>query len=128
MQPQGRPRRLQGSARLRGPVGSGNRPCRLRTRLVDRRGESATGPSGCPAAHARAQAAVRQAEKTDVPWDGPAGGPTAVSGRTIVYVAQTMTNPGVAGTAKGVREAARVIGWNVRVIDGGGTPPASRRQ
>ncbi|MER5219287.1 substrate-binding domain-containing protein [Streptomyces flaveus] len=85
-------------------------------------GESATGPSGCPAAHARAQAAVRQAEKTDAPWDGPAGGPTAVSGKTIVYVAQTMTNPGVAGTAKGVREAARVIGWNVRVIDGGGTP------
>ncbi|MGI5193734.1 substrate-binding domain-containing protein [Streptomyces sp. CA-288835] len=85
-------------------------------------GESATGPSGCPAAHAKAQAAVRQAEKTDAPWDGPTSGPTAVSGRTIVYVAQTMTNPGVAGTAKGVREAARVIGWNVRVIDGGGTP------
>ncbi|GGK75718.1 substrate-binding domain-containing protein [Streptomyces flaveus] len=85
-------------------------------------GESATGPSGCPTAHARAQAAVRQAEKTDAPWDGPTSGPAAVSGRTIVYVAQTMTNPGVAGTAKGVREAARVIGWNVRVIDGGGTP------
>jgi ribose transport system substrate-binding protein len=33
-----------------------------------------------------------------------------------------MTNPGVAGAAEGVREAARVIGWNVRVIDGGGTP------
>ncbi|GAA2658634.1 substrate-binding domain-containing protein [Streptomyces vastus] len=85
-------------------------------------GDSATGPSGCPAAHDRAQAAVRQAEKTDAPWDGPTSGPTAVSGKTIVYVAQTMTNPGVAGTAKGVREAARVIGWNVRVIDGGGTP------
>lgn len=85
-------------------------------------GDSATGPSGCPAAHSRAQAAVRQAEKTDAPWDGPTSGPTAVSGRTLVYVAQTMTNPGVAGTAKGVREAARVIGWNVRVIDGGGTP------
>lgn len=45
-----------------------------------------------------------------------------MTGRTIVYVAQTMTNPGVAGAAEGVREAARVIGWNVRVIDGGGTP------
>jgi ribose transport system substrate-binding protein len=45
-----------------------------------------------------------------------------VSGRTIVYVAQTMTNPGVAGAAEGVRDAAGVIGWNVRVIDGGGTP------
>ncbi|WP_405866655.1 MULTISPECIES: substrate-binding domain-containing protein [unclassified Streptomyces] len=83
---------------------------------------STTGPSGCPAAQARAQAAVRQAEKTDVPWNGPTSGPSAVSGKTIVYVAQTMTNPGVAGAAKGVSAAARVIGWNVRVIDGGGTP------
>ncbi|MFF5184323.1 substrate-binding domain-containing protein [Streptomyces sp. NPDC000345] len=84
--------------------------------------ESPTGPDGCPAVHARAQAAVVQAEQTDVPWGGPTTGPAAVSGRTLVYVAQTMTNPGVAGAAGGVREAARVIGWNVRVIDGGGTP------
>jgi ribose transport system substrate-binding protein len=84
--------------------------------------DSTTGPSGCPAAHSRAQAAVEQAEKTDVPWQGPASGPPAVPGRTIVYVAQTMTNPGVAGAANGVRQAARVIGWNARVIDGGGTP------
>jgi len=81
-----------------------------------------TGPNGCPEAHARAQAAVKQAEKTDIPWDGPTSGPTAVPGKTIVYVAQTMTNPGVAGAAQGVRNAAAVIGWNVRVIDGGGTP------
>jgi ribose transport system substrate-binding protein len=83
---------------------------------------STTGPSGCPAVHARAQAAVGQAQKTAVPWNGPTSGPSATSGKTIVYVAQTMTNPGVAGVAKGVRAAARIIGWNVRVIDGGGTP------
>jgi ribose transport system substrate-binding protein len=85
-------------------------------------GESGTGPSGCPAVHARAQAAVTRAEETDIPWRGPTSGPAAVPGKTIVYVAQTMTNPGVAGAANGVRQAARVIGWNVRVIDGGGTP------
>lgn len=84
--------------------------------------ESTTGPNGCPAVHARAQAAVVQAEQTDVSWNGPATGPAAASGKTLVYVAQTMTNPGVAGAANGVKEAARVIGWNVRVIDGGGTP------
>ncbi|MFJ9150865.1 substrate-binding domain-containing protein [Streptomyces sp. NPDC102270] len=83
---------------------------------------SDTGPSGCPAVHARAQAAVGQAQKTAVPWNGPTSGPSATSGKTIVYVAQTMTNPGVAGVAESVRAAARVIGWNVRVIDGGGTP------
>ncbi|MFJ1969377.1 substrate-binding domain-containing protein [Streptomyces sp. NPDC087903] len=81
-----------------------------------------TGINGCPTVHARAEAAVRQAERTDVPWHGPTGGPRAVPDKTIVYVAQTMTNPGVAGAANGVREAAKVIGWNVRVIDGGGTP------
>ncbi|WP_443077830.1 substrate-binding domain-containing protein [Streptomyces sp. NBC_01450] len=85
-------------------------------------GDSPTRPNGCPAVRARAQAAIREAERTDVPWSGPTSGPTAVSGKTIVYVAQTMTNPGVAGAANGLREAARVIGWNVRVIDGEGTP------
>ncbi|WP_416985193.1 substrate-binding domain-containing protein [Streptomyces sp. T028] len=89
----------------------------------DAPGETPTGPNGCPAVHATAQAAVLRAEQTDVPWGGPTTGPRAVTGkRTLVYVAQTMTNPGVAGAAKGVREAARVIGWNVRVVDGGGTP------
>lgn len=83
---------------------------------------SPTGPSGCPAAQARAQTAVARAEKNDIPWNGPTSGPPAVPGKTIVYVAQTMTNPGVAGVAQGVREAADVIGWNVRVIDGQGTP------
>lgn len=83
-----------------------------------------TGPArpGCPAVLGRAQAAVRQAEKTDFAWNGPTTGPTAVSGKDIVFVAQTMTNPGVAGTAKGVQEAANAIGWHVRVIDGQGTP------
>ncbi|MFJ1601845.1 substrate-binding domain-containing protein [Streptomyces sp. NPDC088253] len=85
-------------------------------------GDFPTGPGGCPAIQDRAQTAVGQAENTDVPWSGPTSGPTAVSGKTIVYVAQAMTNPGVAGAANGVREAARVIGWSVRVVDGGGTP------
>ncbi|MEU9308422.1 substrate-binding domain-containing protein [Streptomyces sp. NPDC048256] len=84
--------------------------------------ESTDGPSGCPAVQARAQAAVARAEETDIPWNGPTSGPAAVAGKSIVYVAQTMTNPGVAGAANGVRQAAQVIGWDVRVIDGAGTP------
>ncbi|MFD9353405.1 substrate-binding domain-containing protein [Streptomyces sp. NPDC060031] len=82
------------------------------------------GPSrtGCPAALAKAGAAVRKAENADASWNGPTIGPAAVPGRTIVYVAQTMTNPGVAGVAKGVQDAAKTIGWTVRVIDGEGTP------
>ncbi|MFF3013231.1 substrate-binding domain-containing protein [Streptomyces sp. NPDC057939] len=77
---------------------------------------------GCPASLARARAAVRQAENSDAVWNGPTEGPAAVAGKTIVYVAQTMTNPGVAGVAKGLQDAARAIGWKVRVIDGEGTP------
>ncbi|WP_035839535.1 substrate-binding domain-containing protein [Kitasatospora azatica] len=87
-------------------------------------GSSFGGPTkiGCPAPLAKAKAGVQQAEKADVSWNGPVSGPTAVPGKTITYVAQTMTNPGVAGVAKGVIEAANVIGWSVRVIDGQGTP------
>ncbi|MFE1556389.1 substrate-binding domain-containing protein [Streptomyces sp. NPDC058734] len=85
---------------------------------------SANGPSkaGCPEVLPRAEAAVRRAEAADASWNGPDSGPAAVPGKSIVYVAQTMTNPGVAGVAKGVEEAAKAIGWPVRVIDGDGTP------
>lgn len=87
-------------------------------------GPSAPGPakSGCPTVLARARTDVARAEKPHLAWDGPTTGPRAVSGKRIVYVAQTMTNPGVAGAAQGVQEAAKSIGWSVRVIDGQGTP------
>jgi ribose transport system substrate-binding protein len=81
---------------------------------------------GCPAALARARQSVRKAEDVSAPWAGPTTGPQAASGKTIVYVAQTMTNPGVEGVARGVQEAAQAIGWHLRVIDGQGTPAGIR--
>ncbi|MFF5805170.1 substrate-binding domain-containing protein [Streptomyces sp. NPDC012746] len=78
--------------------------------------------AGCPAVLREAKATVARAESTDTAWNGPTTGPEAVSGKSLVYVAQTMTNPGVAGVAKAVEEAAQSIGWSVRVIDGEGTP------
>ena len=81
---------------------------------------------GCPAVLAEAKQAVKEAENINAPWGGPTTGPKAVPGRTIAYVAQTMTNPGVSGVAKGVQEAAKVIGWDVRTIDGQGTPAGIR--
>ncbi|WP_371674660.1 substrate-binding domain-containing protein [Streptomyces sp. NBC_00289] len=78
--------------------------------------------AGCPTVLAEAKKAVHAAEAVDAAWGGPTSGPTAVGGRTIVYVAQSMTNPGVAGAAQGVQEAAKAIGWKIRVIDGQGTP------
>ncbi|GAA2262796.1 substrate-binding domain-containing protein [Kitasatospora cystarginea] len=87
-------------------------------------GSATAGPTraGCPAVLDRAKSDVQQAERIDLAWRGPTSGPAAVPGKTIVFVAQTMTNPGVAGVARGVAEAAAVIGWSVRVIDGQGTP------
>ncbi|UQX00006.1 substrate-binding domain-containing protein [Streptomyces sp. RerS4] len=82
----------------------------------------AAAPAGCPAVVAKAKEAVGRAERGDPAGSAPTTGPRAVPGKTLVYVAQTMTNPGVAGVAKGVRDAAAAIGWQVRVIDGGGTP------
>lgn len=83
---------------------------------------SSPSAADCPASLAQAEEAVEGAERTDLSWNGPTAGPEAVPGKAIVYVAQTMTNPGVAGVAKGLREAAAAIGWQVRVIDGEGTP------
>jgi ribose transport system substrate-binding protein len=77
---------------------------------------------GCPTVFAAAEKAVKKAEEVNAPWTGPTTGPEAVPGKTIVYVAQTLSNPGVAGVAKGVEEAAKVLGWRVRTINGKGTP------
>ncbi|WP_327588709.1 substrate-binding domain-containing protein [Nonomuraea sp. NBC_00507] len=95
------------------------------TRGSETAAATAAAPSsqaGCPAVLATAKTAVEQAEDVNAPWVGPDGGPKAVAGKSIVYVAQSMTNPGVAGTAEGVKEAAQAIGWQVRIIDGQGTP------
>src|SRR6266496_3619924 len=77
---------------------------------------------GCPTVLANAKQAVSTAEYVNTPWTGPTTGPQAVPGKSIVYVAQTMTNPGAAGAADGAQEAAKVIGWKLRIIDGHGTP------
>ena len=44
--------------------------------------------------------------------------PDGAPARLIVFVAADVTNGGIAGVATGVEQAARAIGWPVRVIDG----------
>lgn len=83
---------------------------------------SSAGSSSCSSVEASARTAVAAASNVAAPWTGPTTGPKAATNKLIVYVAQTMTNPGVAGAAKGVQDAAAAIGWKVRVIDGQGTP------
>ena len=54
-------------------------------------------------------------------WDGPTSGPKASNNKTIVVLAADMKNGGILGVTTGVQEAAKTIGWKVRVIDGGGS-------
>ncbi len=54
-------------------------------------------------------------------WDGPTTGPTASEGKSIVVLAGDLKNGGILGVTSGVEEAAAVIGWDVRVLDGAGS-------
>lgn len=81
---------------------------------------------GCPTTLARAKRAVAKAEEVNAPWRGPTTGPRAAHDKTVVYIAQTLTNPGVAGVAQGVQEAAKIVGWRVRTLNGQGTPEGIR--
>lgn len=81
---------------------------------------------GCPTALSRAKQAVKNAEAVNAPWKGPTTGPKAAHGKTVVYIAETLTNPGVAGVAQGVQEAAKIVGWHARTLNGQGTPAGQR--
>jgi len=54
-------------------------------------------------------------------WDGPTDGPSAQSGKFIVYPSQDQRNGGALGVGEGVKEACDAIGWQFRLIDGQGT-------
>jgi ribose transport system substrate-binding protein len=54
-------------------------------------------------------------------WSGPTTGPKATGHKLIVYVSTDQRNGGARGVGEGVVEAAKVIGWDVRVIDGQGS-------
>lgn len=88
---------------------------------------------GVPARWAGAQPieeARRWLEQAALPspeWAGPASGPIARPGRTIVVLAEDLRNGGVLGVAQGIREAAREIGWRVRIVDAGGTAAGRSR-
>jgi ribose transport system substrate-binding protein len=54
-------------------------------------------------------------------WDGPTTGPKAAHDKSVVVLAGDMKNGGILGVTNGFLEAAKAIGWKVRVIDGAGT-------
>lgn len=77
------------------------------------------------------QALTEEFDRASAPvteWDGPVSGPAGVRDKTIVYISGDLRNGGILGVANGMREAAKVLGWRVKVIDlRGGGGDACRR-
>ena len=57
----------------------------------------------------------------ETPFEGPISGPMGAEGKSIVVLAADLKNGGTLGVTNGVEEAAEVMGWDVRVLDGAGS-------
>ncbi|CAB3802605.1 substrate-binding domain-containing protein [Paraburkholderia fynbosensis] len=69
---------------------------------------------------AQAKRVVDAATRPAAPWSGPRSGPRAQSGKRIAVVAEDLRNGGILGVVDGVLEAAKVVGWSVKIFDSGG--------
>ena len=68
-----------------------------------------------------AMASVKKHAGRKTQWDGPTSGPKAQQDKMIVVLAGDMKNGGIFGVTEGIQEAADVIGWKVRILDGAGS-------
>ncbi|TFE36780.1 sugar ABC transporter substrate-binding protein [Paraburkholderia dipogonis] len=71
---------------------------------------------------AEATRVVNAAAQPAAPWNGPRTGPRAELRKRVAIVAEDLRNGGIVGVTDGVLEAAKVIGWSVKIFDAGGTP------
>ncbi|TKC91816.1 sugar ABC transporter substrate-binding protein [Trinickia terrae] len=71
---------------------------------------------------ADAKRIVDTAAQPAAPWNGPRTGPRAQPGKHLAVVAEDLRNGGIVGVIDGVLEAAKVIGWDVKIFDDGGAP------
>jgi ribose transport system substrate-binding protein len=55
------------------------------------------------------------------PWTGPTTGPAAQGKKLIVYVSSDQRNGGPQGAGDGAKDAANIIGWDFRILDGQGS-------
>jgi ribose transport system substrate-binding protein len=68
-----------------------------------------------------AKAYIAKITSDDATWTGPTTGPAAQNHKFIVLVNQDQRNSGGRGVLDFVAEAAGVIGWTYRIVDGQGT-------
>ncbi len=67
------------------------------------------------------QRQVSAASVNSPSWNGPKTGPIAAADKTIAIISEDLRNGGILGVAEGIHEAAKVLGWKVKVFDAGGT-------
>ncbi|ATM78406.1 MULTISPECIES: substrate-binding domain-containing protein [Serratia] len=81
----------------------------------------ATSPAWADAYLDQATAAVAKATASSTQWDGPTSGPQLQANKKIIFIASDMKNGGVQGVQQGLSEAAKVAGWQLETLDGGGS-------
>ena len=64
---------------------------------------------------------IKQVTAPVTQWTGPTTGPKAAGHKLIVWVSTDQRNGGARGVAEGIDEAARIMGWETRGIDGQGS-------
>ncbi len=64
---------------------------------------------------------VNNSSQKATPWDGPVTGPQAQGEKTIIYFADDLRNGGILTVGEAVRQAAKIIGWDVTFIDAQGS-------
>ena len=70
---------------------------------------------------AMAKEYVEMVTAPGAPWTGPTTGPAAQGKKLIVYVSSDQRNGGPQGAGDGAQDAAKVIGWDFRILDGQGS-------
>jgi len=69
----------------------------------------------------QAKAYISQITAPGAPWTGPTTGPKAQGKRLVVFVDYDERNSGGRAVGEFAGEAAKIMGWDYRVIDGQGT-------
>jgi ribose transport system substrate-binding protein len=70
---------------------------------------------------AMAKEYIEKVTAPGTPWTGPTTGSTAQGKKLIVYVSSDQRNGGPQGAGDGAQDAAKVIGWDFRILDGQGS-------
>jgi ribose transport system substrate-binding protein len=65
---------------------------------------------------------VASASERATRWSGPRTGPAGKPEIKVAVICEDLRNGGVLGVARGVGEAANVMGWQVTMLDAHGTP------